>query len=86
MCLFQNDTVCLPPGLDCYEKEVKESENNCTVPCKGIYADVTKGDAEDLYTLDNFKPVLDKYKEYKSGFEKDQGRQIVSYSIYNNFS
>ena len=77
MCLFQNDTVCLPPGLDCYEKEVKESENNCTVPCKGIYADVTKGDVEDLYTLDNFKPVLNKYKEYKSGFMKDQGRQIV---------
>ena len=62
---------------------MKHSEKNCIVPCKGIYADVTMGAIEDLYTKNNFKSVLDKYKEYKAGFMKDQGRQIVLSSNHN---
>ena len=76
MVFFQNATVCLPPGLDCYKDEAMKIEDNCTLPCKGIYADVTVGGVEDLYKLMNFKPVLDRYKEYKAGFMKDQGKKL----------
>ena len=86
MYFCQNDTVCLPPGLDCYQKMIKQSETSCLVPCKGIYADVTVGPAEELYTLSNFKHVLDKYKQYKAGFRKDQGKQNVLYVLTNNTS
>ena len=67
--------MCLPSGVDCYRDVPKLYETSCLVPCKGIYADVTVGPAEELYTLSNFKPVLDKYKQYKAGFRKDQGKQ-----------
>ena len=68
--------------MDCYRTEIKQSETKCTVPCKGIYADVTVGPVEDLYRLSNFKPVLDRYKEYKAGFLKEQGKQKVLYVTY----
>ena len=71
--ILQNDVVCLPPGLDCYEKEIKMIEDNCTIPCKGVYADVVNEGAEDLHTRMNFRQVLDRYKEYKSGFTNDKG-------------
>ena len=51
-------------------------EDSCILPCKGIYADVVNNGAEDLHLLDHFKPVLDKYKEYKSGFVIDQGEHF----------
>ena len=74
--ILQNDPVCLPPGLDCYRKEVKLSQKDCSVlPCKGIYADVVKYDTEDLL-LD--KHVLDKYRQYKAGFNFDKGEQITT--------
>ena len=78
--------MCLPPGLDCYQKMIKQSETSCVVPCKGIFADVTVEPAEDLYTQIDFKPVLDKYKEYKSGFNKDQGDDKFYLFILNIFS
>ena len=74
--ILQNDVVCLPPGLDCYEKEIKMLEDNCTIPCKGIYADVVNEGAEDLHTRMNFRQVLDRYKEYKSGFTNDKGNKL----------
>ena len=72
--ILQNDAACLPPGLACYRnKEAELLEDNCTIPCKGIYADVVNEGVEDLHTRTDFKQVLDKYKEYKSGFVKDTG-------------
>ena len=69
---LQNDSVCLPPGLECYKKEVKLSQDDCSVlPCRGIYADVVKYGVEDLL-MD--KQILDKYKEYKAGFYFDKGK------------
>ena len=77
MVSFQNDSVCLPSGLDCYKNEVNQIQDSCTIPCRGIYTDVTMGGVEDLYTLSNFRHVLDKYNEYKSGFMMDQGRILL---------
>ena len=69
--ILQNDSVCLPPGLDCYKNEVKLSQDDCSVlPCKGIYAEVAKYDTEDI-PFD--KQVLAKYREYKTGFNYDKG-------------
>ena len=48
-------------------------KDNCTIPCKGIYADVVNEGVEDLHTRTDFKQVLDKYKKYRSGFVKDTG-------------
>ena len=74
--ILQNDSVCLPPGLACYKEDVKPSPASCTIPCTGIYADVVNEGVEDLHSMMNFKQVLDKYKEYKSGFINDEGRQL----------
>ena len=68
--------MCLPPGVSCYRTGVKLSQESCSVPCQGIYADVVNGGGEDLHTKAEFKPVFDKYNEYKSGFFKDQGKQF----------
>ena len=65
--------MCLPPGISCYRSSVKISQDSCIVPCQGIYADVVNGGVEDLHTKDDFKPVFDEYKDYKSGFIKNQG-------------
>ena len=73
--LSQDDAVCLPPGLDCYRKETMMMKDNCTIPCKGIYVDVVNEGVEDLHTRIDFKQVLDKYKEYKSGFVKNKGNK-----------
>ena len=70
--ILQNDTVCLPPGLQCYKKEVKLRQDSCTIPCKGIYADMVNEGVEDLHTMMNFKQVL----EYKTGFVNDEGKQF----------
>ena len=43
----------------------------CTLPCKGIYADVRKN-SEDLQTKKDYKNVLEKYKKYKTGVN-DEG-------------
>ena len=74
--ILQNDTVCLPPGIECYKKEVKVSQDSCTIPCKGIYADVVNEGVEDLHTMMNFKQILDEYKEYKTGFVNDEGKKL----------
>ena len=77
--------MCLPPGVSCYRTGVKLSQESCSVPCQGIYADVVNGGGEDLHTKVEFKPVFDKYKEYKSGFIKDQGKknQVLPTSTLN---
>ena len=75
---MQNDSVCLPSGLDCYKKNVTVKDDACTLPCKGVYADVVKH-TEDLQAKKYFNHVLDKYKKYKSGFN-DEGDLFLSFS------
>jgi hypothetical protein len=58
----------MPPGLECY-KSVKKSSEKCIIPCKGIYADVSRGeDSEQVEEIEEFRTTLDSYKSYKSGF------------------
>ena len=77
--ILQNYPVCLPPGLDCYRKEVKLSQDDCSVlPCKGFYAEVVKHDTEDLLWDQH---VLYKYRQYKAGFI-DTGEQITTRQMF----
>ena len=80
---IQNDTVCLPLGLACYKNEMKLTQDSCTIPCKGSYADVGYGGVEDIQTMENFHQFWEKYKEYKSGFNKDQGEHYCSPIVSN---
>ena len=66
---FQNDTFCLPAWLDCY---TNLAPDNCNTTCKGIFADRTWKDAEDLEKNADF---YNDYKNYKSGFTKNEGKQ-----------
>ena len=75
---MQNDSVCLPSGLDCYKQNVTVKDDDCILPCKGVYADVVKH-TEDLQDKKYFNHVLDKYKKYKSGFN-DEGDLLLSFS------
>ena len=71
---LQNDSVCLPPGLDCYNRNVSLSQDDCSVPpCTGIYADVVKHDVEDVKHNLLDESVGVKYKKYKAGFEYNKG-------------
>ena len=76
--IFQNDTVCLPSGLDCYANLTQE---NCKIPCKGIFADWTKESLKDFETNPGFQAVYEKYKSYKSGFKENEGRQLKTICI-----
>ena len=65
---FLQETLCMPPGLECY-KSVKTSSEKCNIPCKGIYADVYREyDFEYVDDIKKFRTSLTNYKEYKSGF------------------
>ena len=75
---LQNDTVCLPSGLDCYANLTQE---NCKIPCKGIFADWTKESLKDFETNPGFQAVYEKYKSYKSGFKENEGRQLKTICI-----
>ena len=79
------DSACLPSGLDCYNKNVKLSKDNCSAvhPCRGIYADLDKYDAEDLL-MDEY--VLARYREYKAGFNYNKGELLFGKLIENNHS
>ena len=79
------DSACLPPGLDCFNKYVKPNQDNCSavLPCRGIYADVVKDDAEDLLMDEH---VLARYREYKAGFIYNKGELLFDKLIENNHS
>ena len=69
---FQNNSLCLPAGLDCY---TNIAPDNCNTPCKGIFADRTLIGTEDLDKNADFQAVYNEYKNYKSGFTKNEGTQ-----------
>ena len=81
----QNDSVCLPTGLKCYENEVKVRKDDCTVPCKGIYADLVINEAEDPFMDKDFKHALLRYANYKAGFNSIKGKQLFSFRIMTTF-
>ena len=55
LALFVQETLCMPPGLECY-KSVKKGSESC-VPCEGIYFHVNRDE--------DFKPV-EQLEEYKT--------------------
>ena len=58
----------MPPGLECY-KSVNKISEKCIIPCKGIYADVYRGeDFEKVEEIEEFRTTLESYQNYKSGF------------------
>ena len=58
----------MPAGLECY-KSVKLSYDKCIIQCKGIYADLFRDEGfEAAENIEKFQPVLEQYKNYKSGF------------------
>ena len=71
--IFQNDTVCLPPGLECYKTKVELDNEDCIIPCKGIYADLVRKDIKDIEANSDFRSVYEEYKNYKGGFKKNEG-------------
>ena len=70
MIYLQNDTLCLPSGLSCY---TYLTPDKCIPPCKGIFADRTWKDEEDLETNPDFQAVYEEYKNYKVRFKKYEG-------------
>ena len=76
---FQNDTLCLPAWLDCY---TNLAPDNCNTTCKGIFADRTWKDAEDLEKNADF---YNEYKNYKSGFTKNEGKAIQNQFFNDTF-
>ena len=58
----------MPPGLECY-KSVKKTSDKCLIPCKGVFADVEKGeDYKQVEAIEKFRATLHNYEDYKSGF------------------
>ena len=66
--IFKTETTCTPTGNTCYERIIK-AEDKCSIPCKGLYADVIKNmDFEQLDQLDMFRNNLARYDAFKAGF------------------
>ena len=59
----------MPQGLECY-KSVKNDLEIC-IPCAGIYFHVDRDeDLKPVEQLEEFRNMVNNYKEYKSGFFK----------------
>ena len=76
----------MPPGLECY-KSVEKRSDKC-IPCKGIFLHVERDDDfKPVEELKEFKPTLERYKEYKSGFiNRTEGKQFCMYSYQYHFA
>ena len=77
LALFVQETLCMPPGLECY-KSVKKGSESC-VPCEGIYFHVNRDeDFKPVEQLEVYKTTIQNYKEYKSGFiNGTEGRHLL---------
>ena len=81
-CVFQNfkstqgkhaqeSPLCTPEGLECYENETYYTQS-CLIPCKGIYADVTKEPkSQEKETNEEMQILVHEYEKYKRGGEED---------------
>ena len=48
--------------------------SNCLIPCQGIYADVTKTEADKIEG-EYYETLLKNYKKYKRFFDVSEGNQ-----------
>ena len=71
----------MPPGLECY-KSVETYSEKCIIPCKGTYADVTKGeDFKQVEEIEQLRTTLNEYRKYKTfvnGTEGNIGKLCIS--------
>ena len=45
----------------------------CLTPCKGVFADVKEEKIlKKVEEIENFKKILENYKEFKTGFKNDR--------------
>ena len=74
----------MPPGLECY-KSLEKSSEKCKIPCKGIYADVSREeDFEKVEEIIKFRTTLESYKKYKSGIRNEkEGNKLRKNKRYN---
>ena len=68
--LFYQETLCTPAGTECY-KYLKENREKCVTPCNGVFAGVDKDkDFKQVEEMEDFKSILEDYKEYKTNYAK----------------
>ena len=53
----------------------------CLIPCQGIYADVTKTEADKIEG-EYYETLLNNYKKYKRFFDVSEGNQNQSNSSF----
>ena len=72
----------MPPGLECF-KGVRETSEKC-IPCTGIYFHVERDeDFRSAEESEEYKAILEKYKEYKLGFSnRTEGKQLIIGAYY----
>ena len=58
-------------GVECY-RNMTVDYSSCPLPCKGIFADVTKEKAiPPLHLSEGFSAIYEQYEKYKRGFSDD---------------
>ena len=67
--------ICFGSANECAEK-VTVDKNECLKPCEGVYADVTKYDADEI-EKNNYGALLDIYSRYKRFFDQTAPGDIV---------
>ena len=83
--VYIKETLCSPKGIECY-KNIDQTNENCLLPCNGMYLDVTKTpyapdneeDSSDVRTL------MAQYESYKRWFEEDITYDQIIQSINCN--
>ena len=53
--------------------------SNCLIPCQGIYADVTKTEADKIDGI-YYETLLKNYKRYKRFFDVSEGNHFFLYN------
>ena len=71
MSYLLQESLCTPAGIECY-KNIQLDPTKCLAPCKGLYADVEKGEEiQNVEDLKKFDALIEDYKRYKRGYSKE---------------
>ena len=85
ICMFQrNSSVCTPKGIECYEN-ITINENDCKIPCEGLYADILHiQDTDFLRESNNYQTMKREYELYKRGnmADVDYPSELAGKSVY----
>ena len=66
------------------KQELDDAEDdNCLIPCEGIYADVSKENVNDVdHNTPGMKEIFEAYDDYKNQFYKEIDYPAVILGIY----